>query len=54
MSAGVASFKYNSHDSRFVPIVAGKTPDLPDEVPDYDNSNWLAKLPAKQEAINFG
>ena len=51
---GVAFFKYNSHDGRFVPIVAGKTPDLPDEVLDYDNSNWLAKLPAKQEAINFG
>ena len=51
---GVASFKYNYHNGRFVPIVEGKTPDLPDEVPDYDNGNWLAKLPVKQEEIVFG
>ena len=51
---GIASFKYNYHNGRFVPIVEGKTPDLPDEVPDYDNDNWLAKLPAKQEEIVFG
>ena len=40
---GVASFQYNYHNGRFVPIVEGKTPDIPDEVPDYDNSNWLAR-----------
>ena len=50
---GVASFKYNNHNGRFVPIVEGKTPDLPDEVPDYDNDNWLAKLPVKQGEIVF-
>jgi twinkle protein len=51
---GVASFKYNYHNGRFVPIVEGKTPDLPDEIPAYDNDNWLAKLPVKQEEIVFG
>ena len=51
---GVASFKYNYHNGRFVPIVEGKTPDLPDEIPAYDNDNWLAKLPVKQEGISFG
>ena len=50
---GVASFKYNYHNGRFVPIVEGKTPDLPDEVPDYDNGNWLAKLPVKQEELDL-
>ncbi len=51
---GIASFKYNFHNGRFVPIVEGKTPDLPDEIPGYDNDNWLAKLPVKQEEITFG
>ena len=47
---GVASFKYNFHNGRFVPIVEGKTPDLPDEVPDYDNGNWLGmKQPEQRE-----
>ena len=47
---GVASFKYNFHNGRFVSIVEGKTPDLPDEVPDYDNSNWLGmKQPEQRE-----
>ena len=47
---GVASFKYNSHNGRFVSIEEGKTPDIPDIVPDYDNSNWLGKkIPAQKE-----
>ena len=50
---GVASFKYNNHNGRFVPIVEGKTPDLPDIVPQYDNSNWLAKLPGRQGELEF-
>ena len=50
---GVASFKYNYHNGRFVPIVEGKTPDLPDEIPAYDNDNWLAKLPVKQEELDL-
>ena len=47
---GIASFKYNYHNGRFVPIVEGKTPDIPDEVPNYDNENWLVrKLPEQGE-----
>ena len=47
---GVASFKYNTHNGRFVSIEEGKTPDIPDIVPDYDNSNWLGKkIPAQKE-----
>ena len=40
---GVASFQYNTHCGRFVSIVEGKTPDLPNEEPKWDNSNWLVK-----------
>ena len=40
---GVAAFQYNTHCGRFVPIVEGKTPDLPNEEPKWDNSNWLVK-----------
>ena len=40
---GVASFQFNTHCGRFVSIVEGKTPDLPDKDPDWDNSNWLVK-----------
>ena len=40
---GVASFRFSTHNSRFNAIVEGKTPDLPDKEPDWDNSNWLAK-----------
>ena len=40
---GVAAFQYNTHCGRFVSIVEGKTPDLPDKEPDWDNSNWLVK-----------
>ena len=51
---GVASFQYNTCCGRFTPMQESKTPDLRDEDPIWDNSNWLAKLPVKQEAINFG
>ena len=40
---GVASFQFNTHCGRFVPIVESKTPDLPNEEPKWDNSNWLSK-----------
>jgi len=47
---GVASFKYNTHNGRFISIEEGKTPDIPDIIPDYDNSNWLGKkIPAQKE-----
>ena len=47
---GVASFKYNTHNGRFISIEEGKTPDIPDIIPDYDNSNWLGtKLPKQGE-----
>ena len=40
---GVASFRFSKVTSRFNHLVEGQTPDLPDDVPDWDNSNWLAK-----------
>ena len=48
---GVASFQYNTCCGRFTPMQEGKTPDIPDEDPKWDNSNWLAKLPVKQGEI---
>ena len=47
---GVASFQYNTCCGRFVPMQESKTPDIPDEDPKWDNSNWLAKkLPVQGE-----
>ena len=46
---GIASFMYNYHNGRFVPIVEGKTPDIPDEIPKYDNDNWLLEKQPKQK-----
>ena len=40
---GVAAFQYNTHCGRFVPMTESKTPDLPNQEPTWDNSNWLAK-----------
>ena len=40
---GVASFQYNTCCGRFVPMQESKTPDIPDEDPKWDNSNWLVK-----------
>ena len=40
---GVASFRFSKVTSRFNHLVEGQTPDLPDDVPNWDNSNWLAK-----------
>ena len=50
---GVASFKYNTHNGRFISIEEGKTPDIPDIVPDYDNSNWLGKKLPKQGELEL-
>ena len=40
---GVASFRFSDVTSRFNHLVEGKTPDIPDDVPRWDNDNWLAK-----------
>ena len=50
---GVASFRYNTHNGRFVPIEEGKTPDIPDVVPNYDNSNWLGKRRPEQRTLEL-
>ena len=48
---GVASFEYNTHCGRFVPIEEGKTPELPDKHSTWDNGNWLKDRPARQENL---
>ena len=50
---GVASFEYNEYCGRFVPMQEGKTADLPNRALQYDNSNWLAKLPVKQRVLEL-
>ena len=50
---GIASFMYNYHNGRFVPIVEGKTPDIPDEIPKYDNDNWLLEKQPKQKRLGI-
>ena len=40
---GIASFQYNTCCGRFVPMQESKSPDIPDENPKWDNSNWLVK-----------
>ena len=50
---GVASFKYNTHNGRFISIEEGKTPDIPDVIPDYDNSNWLGKKIPRQGELGL-
>ena len=47
---GVASFQYNTCCGRFVSMQESKSPDIPDEDPKWDNSNWLAKkMPVQGE-----
>ena len=48
---GVASFEYNTHCGRFVPVEEGKTPELPDKHSTWDNGNWLKDRPARQENL---
>ena len=50
---GVASFQYNTCCGRFVPMQESKSPDIPDEDPKWDNSNWLAKKLPEQGEIGF-
>ena len=50
---GVASFQYNTHCGRFVPVEESKTPDLPNKDAVWDNSNWLAKKLPKQGELNL-
>ncbi len=50
---GVASFCYNTHNGRFVPCIEGKTPDIPNEVKSWDNSNWLGKKLPKQGELEL-
>ena len=39
---GIASFKYNHHNGRFMAFEEPATPDLPDPHVTWDNSNWLS------------
>ena len=50
---GIASFQYNTCCGRFVPMQESKSPDIPDEDPKWDNSNWLAKKMPEQGEIGF-
>ena len=50
---GVASFQYNTCCGRFVPMQESKSPDIPDENPKWDNSNWLAKKVPVQGELNL-
>ena len=50
---GVASFRFSTHNSRFNPIVESKTPDLPDEEPQWDNDNWLALKVPEQKRLDI-
>lgn len=42
---GVASFRYNTQNGRLTPFEESKSPDLPDKMTEWDNTNWLGKLP---------
>ena len=46
---GVASFEYNTHCGRFVPMEEGKTSELPDKHSEFDNSNWLKGKVTEQQ-----
>ena len=50
---GIASFQYNTCCGRFVPMQESKSPDIPDENPKWDNSNWLAKKVPVQGELNL-
>ena len=50
---GVASFQYNTCCGRFVPMQESKSPDIPDEDPKWDNSNWLAKKLPEQGSLGL-
>ena len=50
---GIASFQYNTCCGRFVSMQESKTPDIPDEDPKWDNSNWLAKKLPEQGSLGL-
>ena len=50
---GIASFQYNTCCGRFVPMQESKSPDIPDEDPKWDNSNWLVKKVPVQRELNL-
>ncbi len=50
---GVASFHYNLQCGRYVAIREAASPDLPDIIPEYDNSNWLGKKEPKMNRLEF-
>ena len=50
---GVASFEYNTHNGRFVPVEEGKTDDLPRRLLVYDNGNWLAQKMPEQKRLGI-
>ena len=50
---GVASFQYNTCCGRFTPMQESKTPDIPDEDPKWDNSNWLGKKQPVQKRLDI-
>ena len=50
---GIASFRYNLFNGRFVNFSEGETPGMPDRPMEWDNSNWLGKLPQGEQGELF-
>ena len=50
---GVASFRYNLFNGRFVNFKEGGTPDIPDGPVNWDNENWLGKMLPKQGELEL-
>jgi len=50
---GVASFRYNLFNGRFVNFREGGTPDIPDGPVNWDNENWLGKVMPKQGELEL-
>ena len=50
---GVASFRYNLFNGRFVNFREGGTPDIPDGPVNWDNENWLGKVLPKQGELEL-
>ncbi len=48
---GVASFRYNQFNGRFVNFREGSTPDIPDGPVNWDNDNWLGNISVRQGEI---
>ena len=50
---GVASFRYNLFNGRFVNFEEGGTPDIPDCPVNWDNENWLGKKVPRQGELEL-